>query len=107
MKKLALLVLFYSRLMALPFWFEPNQGQAHPAVQFLAHTPSGYVYFAHDKMAVRDVRMDLLGANKPAQAEFEEQMRPRPRRSGTRCVKKTRSSPRLWLRFFRKLRRTP
>ena len=23
-----------SRLMALPIWFEPNQGQAHPTVQF-------------------------------------------------------------------------
>jgi hypothetical protein len=34
MKKLALLVFIYSRLMALPVWFEPNQGQAHPSVQF-------------------------------------------------------------------------
>jgi uncharacterized protein (TIGR03437 family) len=57
---------------AQPLWFEPNQGQAHPAVQFLAHTPGGYVYFAHDKMAVRDVRMELVGANKQAKVELEE-----------------------------------
>ena len=53
-------------------WFEPNQGQAHPSVQFLAHTPGGYVYFAHDKMALRDVRMDLVGANKHATVVLEE-----------------------------------
>jgi hypothetical protein len=53
-------------------WFEPNQGQADPAVQFLAHTPSGYVYFANDKMALRDVRMDLIGTNKHAKLELEE-----------------------------------
>lgn len=57
---------------AQSLWFEPNQGQAHRSVQFLAHTPSGYVYFAHDKMAVRDIRMDLLGANKHAKVELEE-----------------------------------
>jgi uncharacterized protein (TIGR03437 family) len=57
---------------AQSLWFEPNQGQAHPSVQFLAHTPGGYIYFAHDKMAVRDVRMDLVGANKHAKAELEE-----------------------------------
>src|SRR6202043_2840106 len=31
-----------------------------------------YVYFAHDKMAVRDVRMDLVDANKYAKVELEE-----------------------------------
>jgi len=34
MKKLALFAFICSRLMALPVWFEPNQGQAHPSVQF-------------------------------------------------------------------------
>jgi len=34
MKKLALFAFIYSRLMALPVWFEPNQGQAHLSVQF-------------------------------------------------------------------------
>ena len=34
MKKLALCAFIYSRLMALPVWFEPNQGQAYPSVQF-------------------------------------------------------------------------
>jgi uncharacterized protein (TIGR03437 family) len=58
--------------LAQSLWFEPNQGQVHPAVQFVAHTPSGYVYFARDKMAVRDVRMELVGANRRAQAELEE-----------------------------------
>jgi uncharacterized protein (TIGR03437 family) len=53
-------------------WFEPNQGQAHTSVEFLAHTSKGYVYFAHDKMAVRDVRMDLVGANKLVKAELED-----------------------------------
>jgi uncharacterized protein (TIGR03437 family) len=57
---------------AQSLWFEPNQGQAHPSVQFLAHTPSGYVYFERDKMAVRDVRMDLLGTNRHATVELEE-----------------------------------
>jgi len=57
---------------AQTLWFEPNQGQAHPSVEFLAHTPDGYVYFTHDKMALRDVRMDLVGANKHVQAELEE-----------------------------------
>jgi hypothetical protein len=57
---------------AQSLWFEPNQGQAHRSVQFLAHTPGGYVYFARDKMAVRDVRMELVGANRRAQAELEE-----------------------------------
>jgi uncharacterized protein (TIGR03437 family) len=72
MKKLTLFAFIYSRLMALPLWFEPNQGQAHPAVQFLAHTPGGYVYFARDKMAIRDIRMDLVGANRLAEAQLEE-----------------------------------
>ena len=57
---------------AQSLWFEPNQGQAHASVQFLAHTPSGYVYFARDKMAVRDIRMELVGANRHAEAELEE-----------------------------------
>jgi uncharacterized protein (TIGR03437 family) len=57
---------------AQPLWFEPNQGQAHPSVQFLAHTPGGYVYFAQGKMALRDVRMELIGTNKYAKVALEE-----------------------------------
>jgi len=53
-------------------WFEPNQGQAHPAAQFVTHSPNGYVYFAQDKMAVRDIRMELVGASKHAKLSFEE-----------------------------------
>ncbi len=53
-------------------WFEPNQGQAHPSVQFLAHSPGGYVYFGRNRMAVRDVRMDLVGARASALADLEE-----------------------------------
>jgi uncharacterized protein (TIGR03437 family) len=70
--RLVLLFAVCAAAHAQPLWFEPNQGQAHPSVQFLAHTPGGYVYFAHDKMAVRDVRMELVGASRHAKVELEE-----------------------------------
>jgi uncharacterized protein (TIGR03437 family) len=70
--RFALLIAAGAAAYAQPLWFEPNQGQAHPAVQFLAHTPGGYVYFAHDKIEVRDVRMELVGGNKHAKIELEE-----------------------------------
>ena len=71
-ERLALFAFISTRLPAQPLWFEPNHGQAHPSVQFLAHTPGGYVYFGHDKMVIRDVRMDLIGANNRAKAELED-----------------------------------
>jgi uncharacterized protein (TIGR03437 family) len=61
-----------SRLIAFPLWFEPNQGQTHASVEFLAHSPSGFVYFDHNRMAVRDVRMDLIGTRSASQANLEE-----------------------------------
>src|SRR5712692_9234305 len=60
------------RLIAGPLWFEPNQGQAHPSVQFLARTSNGYVYLGRNQMAVRDVRMQLAGASTRVRAELEE-----------------------------------
>jgi hypothetical protein len=60
----------------VPIWFEPNQGQANPAVEFLARTSGGYVYLGRNQMAVelkgRPVRMNLEGANEVAQATLEE-----------------------------------
>jgi uncharacterized protein (TIGR03437 family) len=70
--RLLVLAAVFAAAYGQPLWFEPNQGQVHPSVQFLAHTPGGYVYFAHDKMAVRDIRMDLVGANKHATVVLEE-----------------------------------
>jgi hypothetical protein len=43
--------------MAQSIWFEPNQGQIHPVVQFLARTGRGYAYFGPSRMAVPEVRM--------------------------------------------------
>jgi hypothetical protein len=64
------------RLIALPLWFEPNQGQAHPSVQFLARTSQGYVYLGRNQMAVqvngKPVRMSLEDANDAAHAILEE-----------------------------------
>ena len=53
-------------------WFEPNQGQVHRSVEFLARSGGGYAYFGHNKMTVRDVRMDLIGANRKSEVDFEE-----------------------------------
>jgi uncharacterized protein (TIGR03437 family) len=62
----------YLRLSAQSVWFEPNQGQVHRSVEFLARSGGGYVYFGRNRMAVRDVRMDLIGANRKAEVEFDE-----------------------------------
>jgi uncharacterized protein (TIGR03437 family) len=57
-------------------WFEPNQGQAHPAVQALVHTSRGYVYLGRNQMAVqvngKPVRMSVERANGGSQAVLEE-----------------------------------
>src|SRR5260370_2541379 len=53
-------------------WFEPNRGQVHRSVEFLARSGGGYFYFGRNRMAVRDVRMELLGANRKAEVEFDE-----------------------------------
>ena len=53
-------------------WFEPNQGQVHRSVEFLARSSAGYVYFARNRMAVRDLRMELVGGRRKASAEFAE-----------------------------------
>src|SRR5258708_14804952 len=58
--------------MCQAVWFEPNQGQVHRSVQFLARSGGGYVYFGRNRMAVRDVRMSLIGASAKSQAEFDE-----------------------------------
>jgi uncharacterized protein (TIGR03437 family) len=52
--------------------FEPNQGQVHRSVQFLSRSGGGYVYFGRNRMAVRDVRMELIGANRKVEVEFDE-----------------------------------
>jgi uncharacterized protein (TIGR03437 family) len=57
-------------------WFEPNLGQAHPSVQFLARTSHGYVYLGRNQMAVqvngKPVRMELERASGSAQGVLEE-----------------------------------
>jgi uncharacterized protein (TIGR03437 family) len=64
------------RLLAFPLWFEPNQGQAHPSVQFLVRTSQGYVYLGQNQMAVqvngKPVHMSLERANGAAQGILEE-----------------------------------
>src|SRR5690242_10451957 len=61
--------------VAQPLWFEPNQGQVHRSVEFQARSGGGYVYFARNRMAVRNVRMELLGGNRKAAAEFMQPTR--------------------------------
>ena len=58
--------------MARSVWFEPNQGQVHRSVEFLARSSGGYVYFGRDRMAMGDVRMQLVGASGKAQVQFEQ-----------------------------------
>jgi len=72
MKKLALFafVCVHARLVALPLWFEPNQGQAHANVQFLARG----VYLGDARLAIHGdgptpIVMDLIGARKHVHAE--------------------------------------
>ena len=77
--RLSVLFLFSSIVragIAPGLWFEPNQGQAHPSVQFVARTSQGYVYLGWNQMAVqvqgKPVRMTLEGANGVAVASLEE-----------------------------------
>src|SRR5579863_6559506 len=73
---LSAFICVHLRLIAFPLWFEPNQGQAHPSVQFLARTSHGYVYLGRNQMAVQvngePVRMQLERANATATAVLEE-----------------------------------
>lgn len=71
-RKTALLLFLAPGAFAQMVWFEPNNGQAHRSVEVLARSSGGYVYFGRNRMAVRDVRMDLVGASTKAQAEFAE-----------------------------------
>ncbi len=59
-------------LLAQSVWFEPNRGQVHRSVEFLARSGGGYVYFARNRMAVHDVRMELVGGNRKASVDFIE-----------------------------------
>jgi hypothetical protein len=57
-------------VQAVPLWFEPNQGQAHSSVQFLARD----VYLGDARLAIHGeaptpIVMDLIGARKHAHAE--------------------------------------
>src|SRR5260370_40938657 len=56
--------------IAQPLWFEPNQGQGHRSVEFLARSGGGDVYFGRNRMAVRDVRMELVGGKPKASIEL-------------------------------------
>jgi uncharacterized protein (TIGR03437 family) len=69
-----LVVLFaaFATAYAQPLWFEPNQGQAHPSAQFLAHTPYGYVYLNTAELAVQNIRIRLVGATTKGEAVLEE-----------------------------------
>src|SRR6266851_1978912 len=54
----------------LPLVFEPNQGQADPAVKFLARTDSGTLFLTEREAVLTSrgaapVRMRLAGARKP------------------------------------------
>src|SRR6266851_4323825 len=54
----------------LPLVFEPNQGQADPAVKFLARTASGTLFLTEREAVLAwrgatPVRMRLAGARKP------------------------------------------
>src|SRR6202022_3400565 len=66
MKKLALFafICVHSRLMAFPLWFEPNQGQAHPSVQFVSR--DAYLYPTRVPIHVdsQPVVMTLIGAQR-------------------------------------------
>lgn len=44
MKLCVLFLALASSAVAQTLWFEPNQRQAHPSVQFLARSPNRYVY---------------------------------------------------------------
>ncbi len=53
-------------------WFEPNAGQVHPAVKFLAHTGAGYVYLNTTQLAAQNVRMKLVGVGTKGEPVLEE-----------------------------------
>jgi uncharacterized protein (TIGR03437 family) len=70
LKQCAICLFLAQAAFGQTIWFEPNQGQVHRSVEFLARSSGGYAYFGRDKMVVRDVRMDLIGANRKSAAEF-------------------------------------
>src|SRR4029077_2136019 len=51
MKKLALFAFIYSRLMALPVWFEPNQGQIAGRTEWIARSGDTEIYLAPNEAA--------------------------------------------------------
>ena len=70
MKFAILLVSLTSMAQALPLWFEPNQGQTHPSVQFLSRS----VYLGSTRVAIhsgpnKPIVMDLIGARSDAHAK--------------------------------------
>jgi uncharacterized protein (TIGR03437 family) len=67
MKKLAFFAFIcaHPRLMAVPLWFEPNQGQAHASVQFLSRS----IYLGSGRAAIhtggnKPLVMSLIGARR-------------------------------------------
>jgi Beta-propeller repeat len=70
LKQFAIFLFLVEAAFGQGVWFEPNQGQVHRSVEFLARSGGGYVYFGRNKMAVRDVGMDLIGANRTSEVEF-------------------------------------
>ncbi len=70
-RALSAFLYLYLRWSAQAVWFEPNQGQVHRSVEFLARS-GGYLYFGRNRMAVRDVRMDLTSATSKAVGDFDE-----------------------------------
>ena len=72
LKQFATFLFLAQTASAQAVWFEPNQGQVHRSVEVLARSGGGYVYFGRNRMAVRDVRMDLIGANRKSEVEFDE-----------------------------------
>ena len=72
MKLSIIILLLTPAIFGQMIWFEPNQGQVHQSVQFLARSVGGYVYFERDRIAIGDVRMEFVGASATAQVQFEE-----------------------------------
>jgi uncharacterized protein (TIGR03437 family) len=70
MRAIVLFALSCPAWAGLPLWFEPNQGQAHPSVQFLSRD----VYLGSNKAAIplegeKPIVVELFGAHKHAHAE--------------------------------------
>src|SRR5260370_41455571 len=59
-------------LLGQSVWLEPSRGQVHRSVEFLARSGGGDVYFARNRMAVHDVRMELVGGNRKASVDLIE-----------------------------------